>query len=282
MMMTMEPTLEQRTRFQNLLHGQLALVQFHSIKNYDAYTQLRLASERRVKAQGGQRTHDVQVDQILAGGEMSFQAITVDRFSSPGAAVAVFDAVSPERQAALSDLYAIVVKPNDSIPRLVKSLGFLSSLLSHIMGTTSEKEMIGFREVVNSETSPVPKTVDEMRQHDQSTPFYMMNLNKYYPTAQYKNGENISGEQAYKRYSSRILPYLVSVDGYPDIIGHVLTTLVGDETNPLHENWSDFAMVYYPSRSNFLKLMTNTPRKGIHHRDAGLQRAILMPSSDWV
>ena len=116
-MKTTEPTLEQRTRFQNLPHGQLALVQFHSIKNYDAYTQLRLASERAVKAQGGQRTHDVQVDQILAGGEMSFQDINVDRYPSKDAAMAAFNAVYAERRAALSGIYALVVQqPHPALP----------------------------------------------------------------------------------------------------------------------------------------------------------------------
>ncbi len=58
-----------------------------------------------------------------------------------------------------------------------------------------------------------------MREHDQSTPFYMMNLNKYYPQAQYASGEVLSGEQAYNRYSSRIAPFLISVGGYQDIFG---------------------------------------------------------------
>ena len=38
-------------------------------------------------------------------------------------------------------------------------------------------------------------------------------------------------------------------------------------------------MVYYPSRRNFLRMMTHTPGRGITHRDAGLQRAVLMPGS---
>ena len=106
-----------------------------------------------------------------------------------------------------------------------------------------------------------------------------MNLNKYNPRAPYASGENVSGEQAYIRYGSRILPYLISVGGYPDILGHVSGVLVGDESSPLHDDWSDFAMVYYPSRRNFFRMMTNAPKDGAHHRDAGLQRAVLMPSS---
>jgi hypothetical protein len=277
--MAIEPTHEQRTQFQNLPQGQLALVQFQSIKDQAAFTQYYLASERAIKAQSGQRTHHVQVDQILAGGEMPFQAITVDRFPSRESALLAFEATQNERQAAFSQIYCLAVRPADRLPRVVKALEFLSPILGRILGTNAEKEMPRFREIANPETGPVPETLEEMRKHDQSTPFYMMNLNKYYPKARYASGEDVSGEDAYNRYGSHILPYLVSVGGYPDIIGKVAATFVGDENSRLHDDWSDFAMVYYPSRRNFFRMMTNAPKDGAHHRDAGLQRAVLMPSS---
>jgi hypothetical protein len=107
----------------------------------------------------------------------------------------------------------------------------------------------------------------------------MMNLNKYFPIAQYKNGENISGEGAYNRFGSRILPYLISVGGYSDTLGRIGTVLVGDENSPLHDDWSDFAMVYYPSQGNFIRMMTTSPKKGVYHRRVGLQRAVSMPGS---
>lgn len=140
--------------------------------------------------------------------------------------------------------------------------------------------MTGFAEVANPETGPVPETIAEMRLHDQTTPFYMMNLNKYYPKAHYASGEDVPGEEAYRRYSNRIAPYLLSVRGYPSIFGDVVAEFVVDENSPLHDDWSDFAMVYYPSRWNFINMMSHSPTKGVHHRAAGLQRAVLMPSSD--
>ena len=79
---------------------------------------------------------------------------------------------------------------------------------------------------------------------------------------------------------SRIASFLISVGGYQDIFGHTVGVLVGDERSPLHDAWSDFAMVYYPSRKNFLYMMTNSPKIGVHHRVAGLQRAVLMLSSE--
>lgn len=279
--MPLEPAPEQVNWLKELPRETTALVQFNAYQELDAYAQYRLASEHSVESHGGQRTHDVRIDQFLAGGEMSYRAITVDRYRNPAAAAAAFESVNAKRQAAHSDLYAILVRPNDSIPRRVKSLGLLAPLLSRILGTNRKRDIPEFAEHANSETGPVPDTVAEMRLHDQGTPFFMMNLNKYFPRARYENGADASGEVAYNRYSRHILPYLVSVGGYPDFIGNVLGLYVGNDNSPLHDNWSDFAMVYYPSRRNFLRMLTNSPGKGVYHRAAGLQRAVLMPSSDW-
>jgi hypothetical protein len=279
---TLEPSPEQRLRFQNMPQGPVALVRFLAIKDKDAFAGYRQASEGAVGAEGGVRTHDVRIDQYVAGGEMPFRAITVDRLPNKESALAVFEAVGAERREDLAQIHALAVRPKDGLPGVVKTFGFLSPILSRVLGTNREKAMTGLGEIANPQTGPVPETVAEMRSHDQTMPFYMMNLNKYYPQAQYAGGEAISGEEAYNRYGGRIARYLASVGGYPDIIGSVMTTLVGDPNSPLHDEWSEFAMVYYPSRRNFLTMMTNSPRKGVHHRDAGLERAVLMPSSDWV
>ena len=182
-MMTIEPTREQRTQFQNLPHGQLALVNFLSIKDQAAYAHYIQASEREINTQSGHRTHHVQVDQFLAGGEMPFQAITVDRFPSRESALLAFEATQDARQAAFSQIYCLAVRPADKLPRVVKAFGFLSPVLCHILGTNAEKEMPRFREIANPETGPAPDTLEAMRKHDQSTPFYMMNLNRYYSKA---------------------------------------------------------------------------------------------------
>jgi len=276
----LEPTDQQRLSIQNVT-GPTALVQFLAAKDQAAFEQYRSVSERAVQKAGGQRNHDVHIDQVLAGGELLYQAITVDLFPSGQAALNAFDKVSAERQAAFSEIYALLVRPRAALPRIGKFLGFLAPLLSRWLGTNEEKEMVGFAEHANPETGPIPETVEVMRKHDQSTPFFMMNLNKYYDKARYKNGEDVPGEQAYNRYASRIMPYLISVRGYPSIIGPTIGVFTGDENSQLHDDWSDFAMVYYPSRRNFIRMMSNSPTKGVFHREAGLERAVLMPSSSY-
>jgi len=54
---------------------------------------------------------------------------------------------------------------------------------------------------------------------------------------------------------------------------------IGDQNDPLYIKWHDFALVYYPSRGSFLRLMTNTPRGAAEIRRAGLKKVVLMPSS---
>ena len=275
----LDPTARQRSAVADM-QGTVALAQFLVIEDQDAFADYRSASERAVQDTGGQRAHGLQVDQVLAGGDMPYQAITVDRFPSGEAACSAFEAIRVERQAVLAGLYAVVVRPRPGPSRIAKALGFLAHLFSRMLGTRSEKEVTGFAEVANPETGPVPETIAVLREHDQTTPFHMMGLNKYYPVAKYASGEKVPGEQAYNRYGARILPYLASVGGYPAIMGHTVGVFVGDESSPLHDDWSDFAMVYYPSRRKFVRMMTNTPRTGVHHRDVALQRAVLMPSSD--
>jgi len=275
-----EPTTEQRNAL-NAMLTEVALVQFLTIRDKIDAKGYIAASATAVNRQGGRRRHQCHIDQVLAGGEMVYDTILVDTLPSGESLLKAFDACRESRAAAVTDAYVLAVKPSRSMAlKAVRHLGFLSPLAGRLVGTTTARP-VPENGNWNPNTGPVPKTIELLRQDDQSRPFYMMNLNKYYATARYQDGEDISGEKAYARYGNRIAPYLISVGGYPDLMGEVIGILAGDETSPLHDDWSEFAMVYYPSRQNFLRMMTNSPTKGIHHRDAGLERAVLMPSSDW-
>ena len=278
----LEPTLEQR-RVLGSSTGATTLVQFLSVQQQAAFDRYRAASEAAVRENGGHRAYGVHIDQVLAGGEMPFQELVVDMFPSGEAALAAFDAARETRATAVAESYILAVSPAGGPQGLVRRLRFLSPLLRLILGTSSEKERPEFRDKANPTTGPVPETIEVLREHDQVTPFYMMNLNRYYARAQYEGGEdrNLTGDKAYTRYGVRIIPYLISVGGYPDFMGRVVGTFVGGEDSRLHDDWSEFAMVYYPSRRVFLNMATHAPVKGVHHRDAGLARAVLMPSTAW-
>lgn len=125
-----------------------------------------------------------KTNQVLAGGALPYQAITVDQFPSAEAAQNVFDAVISERQAGVDDLYALIVRPTARLPRVVKNLGFLTPLFSRLLGITFESPITDFAELANPETGPIPETIAGMKAYDQTTPFYMMNLDKYFAAAQ--------------------------------------------------------------------------------------------------
>ncbi len=278
----LEPTPEQR-RILESSTGATTLAQFLSVREQAAFDQYRAVSEAAVRENGGHRAFGVHIDQVLAGGEMPFQELVVDMFPSGEAALIAFDAAKETRATAVVESYILAVSPAGGPLGLVRRLRFLAPLLRPILGTDSEKERPELKGKLNPATGPVPETTEVLRRHDQTTPFYMMNLNRYYASAQYEGGQarKGTGEQAYARYGIRIVPYLISVGGYPDFMGHVIGTFVGSEDSPLHDDWSEFAMVYYPSRRVFLNMATHAPAKGIHHRDAGLARAVLMPSTAW-
>lgn len=278
----MEPTPEQR-RILESSTGVTSLAQFLSVQEQASFDQYRVVSEAAVRANGGRRAYGVHIDQVLAGGEMPFQELVVDVFPSGEAALIAYNAAKETRAAAVAEAYILAVSRAGGPVGLVRRLRFLEPFLRSILGTNSEKKRTEIKDKLNPNTGPVPETIDVLRRHDQTTPFYMMNLNRYYASAQYEGGQSRkrSGEQAYARYGIRIVPYLISVGGYPDFMGHVIGTFVGSEDSLLHDDWSEFAMVYYPSRRAFLNMATHTPVKGIHHRDAGLARAVLMPSTAW-
>ena len=124
-----------------MAQGPVALAQFLAIRDEGAFVGYRQASAGAVEAEGGERSHDVRIDQFLAGGEMPFQAITVDRLPSAESVLAVLEALSAERQEALSDVYALAVRPKGGLPKVVKALGLLSPILSRVLGTNREKAM---------------------------------------------------------------------------------------------------------------------------------------------
>ena len=88
----------------------------------------------------------VHIDQVLVGGDMPYRAITVDVFPSHTTALRAFDAASAEHRAALSDIYALAVRPAARLPRIAKTLRFFAPLLRRLLGTMSEGEIPRFDE----------------------------------------------------------------------------------------------------------------------------------------
>jgi len=273
--MAIEPTSIQRDRMLSFGKSKLTLIQFLTFKYPEDFNNYLAQTKQSAIKEGGSRIHQLIIDQVLAGGEMPYQYLTVDNYPSSLALLQAHEATRDIRQKTLIESYAILVKPNPLFKKVAKGLGFLSPFLTNLLNTGEIKEITDYSDIADPETGPYPETVQELKLADQDHPFYMMNLDQFSP----RNKQRTGGKDAYNQYSARILPYLVSVGGYPDIYGKILGTYIGDQKSELFNTWHDFALVYYPSRTHFLRLMTNTPRGAAEIRKAGLKKVVLMPCS---
>ena len=273
--MAIEPTSIQRDKMLAQGKTKLTLVQFLVRKDPSTMEEYLALSQQATLAEGGSRDHQLKIDQLLTGGEMPYQYLTVDSYPSSEALLLAHEKTREIRTAALKELYGIIVKPNPVIRKVAKGLGFLAPHLTKLVGTSEVKIIRDFSDQLDPETDPDPGAVSEFAAGDMDPPFYMMNLNQYTP----QDKRRVSSKDAYNLYSAWITPFLISVGGYPDIYGKILSAYIGDQKSQLSNHWHDFALVYYPSRTSFLRLMTNTPRGAVKIRRAGLKRVVLMPCS---
>ncbi|MCI4670488.1 MAG: hypothetical protein MRZ79_20295 [Bacteroidia bacterium] len=258
---------------------QFLLVEFVVLKDSNQISNYLLSRKEKFHSFKGSNQLTSKIEQNFAGGPMPYDFLVIDQFLTKEEAVAYDNEVLDLRSEYLHQRYAFIVRPNLKVPSIVKRLHILSPLFTLFLNSGKEKEVAGEAELANPAISPELESIGELKKHDQDSPFYMMNLNKFYKIAQYEDNEEITGPRAYGEYSKRIMPYLVSVKGFPSIYGKVIEELETDESTNLPDKWNNFAMVYYPSRKHFLRLMTNIPLKAVVHRNAGLKRAVLMPCS---
>ncbi len=276
--MALEPSSVQRDRMLAKGKTKLTLVQFLVMNDLNVAQEYLGVTNQAVLAEGGTRDHELSIDLTITGIEMPYQYLTVDSFPSSQALLLAHENSREIRQESLSDIYALIVQPNTVVKKVTKSLGFLSSILTRWLGTA---EIRGIEQLENNsdrldpDTDPNPEKVMGFSSEKLTEPFFMMNLNQFSPSP--RRGEG--GRSAYNQYSARIMPRLISVGGYPDIYGKILSTYIGDQKSALSNNWHDFALVYYPSRGSFLRLMTNTPRGAAEIRREGLTKVVLMPCS---
>ncbi|MCD6423909.1 MAG: hypothetical protein J7L35_00240 [Anaerolineales bacterium] len=273
--MALEPSSIQRDRM--LAHGKtkLILVQFLVMKNMGFVQDYLNVTNQAVLKEDGTREHQLKIDQVITVGELPYSYLTVDRFPSSQSLLLAHENTREIRQDSLNEVYALIVQPNPAIKKAVKGLGFMSSLLTKLLGTAESKGIEKIQEHADSldlDTDPDASKAKEFSSRKLDEPFYMMNLNQFQP----------GGKREYNQYSAMITPRLVSVGGYPDIYGKILSTYIGDQKSALSNRWHDFALVYYPSRTSFLRLMTNTPRGAVHIRRDALKKVVLIPCSDLV
>jgi uncharacterized protein (DUF1330 family) len=110
-------------------------------------------------------------------------------------------------------------------------------------------------------------------------PVVMINLLRYRATAAYPIGsgmEEVTGREAYDRYTQLTLPHLGKVGARPIWRANAQACLFAPEG----ERWDEAILVRYPSRSAFERMITNPDyQAGTIHRTAALEDSRLIPTT---
>jgi len=120
---------------------------------------------------------------------------------------------------------------------------------------------------------PTPEQIDRFIAASGDAPVYMVNLLKFKDRATYKDGEDISGADAYQRYATGFADYVRPHGVEPIYGGKNLATLIGEGL----EAWDAVAIVKYPSAKLMIELTSAEGYRKIHkHRRAGLEGQLLI------
>ena len=273
------PTKQQRDHLRSF-KGSIEIVQFLAVKDRDALGVYLGAAERIVREAGGTQKHVLGIDQVLSGledSETPYSVITIDQFPDSDQMLRTFDGLAEERSAALSDLYALILKPDPQI-LWVKRLKFLAPLLRLRFRIGEIGEFNEDVQLLQPERNATAEAIQAFQSFDQQEPFYNMNLNKFYPVPA---GEKVSTEEYYAEFSKQTARVagarVLSIGAYPTVAGRIIEIFTGDKQQPLHDDWDNFQIIYYPKREDYLRLITNLPIEIVEKRNKAYERSIQMP-----
>lgn len=109
-----------------------------------------------------------------------------------------------------------------------------------------------------------------MRDDPHTGPIVMVNLLKFKEKATYPDDaeeaeENLTGEQAYRRYMQGLVELSKQIGSEVIHSGTIGRFFIGEG------DWDRILIVRYPSRAKFIEMVTSDHYKEVHrHREAGL------------
>ena len=114
----------------------------------------------------------------------------------------------------------------------------------------------------------------ELAQAPDEGPVVMLNLLKFKARAEGADG---SGAGEYAKYGEAAVQMVEARGGKVLWMGRADQILIGDTD----ESWDSVALVQYPSRKDFLE-MVSTPEyeKAHEHRESGLERTVLIACTE--
>ena len=107
---------------------------------------------------------------------------------------------------------------------------------------------------------PSPEQIAAFLAHKSSNePVFMLNLLKFKEKASYKNGEDVSGRQAYERYANAFNDLLQAAGLAQSALvfsGQINAWMIGRGDGADNENgeWDAVAIIQYPNAATMFKL----------------------------
>jgi uncharacterized protein (DUF1330 family) len=122
---------------------------------------------------------------------------------------------------------------------------------------------------------PEPEQIKTLLSGPPDQPVVMVNLLRFKPAADAPD-ENVSGEEAYRRYADKMIAFVESKGGRVIWSGHVDSQVIGEGGDFFHM----VGLVEYPSRKAFLAIAGDPYVQEIGiHRAAGLEGQWLLATT---
>jgi uncharacterized protein (DUF1330 family) len=128
---------------------------------------------------------------------------------------------------------------------------------------------------VENAVYPTADGIQGLARDTSSAKIAMLNLLKFREKAVYKDGraDDISGREAYQRYSTAMTKIVEREGGRILFAGRVAGVVIGE----IEGVWDVAAIVEYPSRAAFQRIVTLPEVNEISvHREAGLEGQLLI------
>ena len=159
--MVLEPSSVQRDRMLSHEKTKLTLIQFLIGKDRKALEDLLGATRKAVLVQGGNRDHQLLIDQVLSPGELTHRYLIVDSFPSSQALLLAHENTRQIRSDALMESYSIYLKPKPAIKKITRSGGVLALPLARLLGTQQIKEGGDLTRYLNPQAGPTPENIKQ-------------------------------------------------------------------------------------------------------------------------
>jgi uncharacterized protein (DUF1330 family) len=126
---------------------------------------------------------------------------------------------------------------------------------------------------MNGHIDPTRETFASFRENDRPGPIHMLNLVRLRAQANYADGSQATGAEAYARYGQQSGPVFQRLGGRIVWQGRFELMLIG----PAQERWDHCFIAEYPSVAAFVEMVRDPVyREAVKHRQAAVEDSRLV------